>query len=1244
MKKGLRIFLFTALLLCLVGVTALCAAAAGEYEVRNGSNAVVGTYDTLSSAVSAVAGNNYTINVLGDVTEAAATTLNKNYTYTINGNGHTIANTIESTMLSVSSGTVTLRDVTIARQNQAGTIINISSTPNVTLDSVTITGGYIQMYLSGAGRLTVQGASSLGTGCGDRIMHITNASRGGRVTLAGGTYVDGPAYGFTGSGAEIVVTGGTFTASNAAMFELLDNDYISPIIISGGDFTATGSAKIIYIYRTGNELGTTSNLYAYGDDVVRISGGTFHINGASSHAVYTCVTVPLDTRNDGAITGHPTVTISGGTFIGAEGAHALLYGTSTTITTGLPYYNVTGGNFSGSMAWIRSAGSEVFQIGTPGNNETPYFYGNTGAADARFIRFHNASQNGSMIIYGGRFVVESENTLFNAAGADIDIRGGSFTHAGRGFYMEDGDRVSNVTVSGGTFNNVGSSATFAFTAADNVNNPKKGSLEISGGTFNSVNGATIVLYSTGEIGTHCTISGGTFNGGGSTGVLLIEGHNDVLSPLFVTGGKFSEDITRYVLGHGSSGVSVTIEGGVTYYTVNAAEIRPFCGSQVALGQNLSLYLYFAVPNATAAQNPTLAITVDGVLTELDECVKSNAYPDGARLADGYTLLRFTYAGIAPQRMGDVMTAVLKVNGAAYATMGEYSVTGYCGKLLSGASYGAETKRLVANLLNYGAAAQAYTGYHTAELVNTVEGVNTYATAFENLSAPAAAFSGPGANGYALTRCGLRFDSVNRLYVRLTAPVLSAVRVTYTIGGNTMLAVMRDAGDGTYIAYTEGLNLTDFGKTVVFTMQDADAGDGINVMPVTCTYSVLSFITAWQSDDGVTGDLAKALGSYYQSADTYLTPFTPVLRFVAISDIHFMTWDDSSTTTTVMPTQESDLIRCKTRLTSLFTRTYEYAATQSYTAVDAFMLVGDNTDDGTEKQITDLLSIVYDNINSEQTRLLIVNGNHEFYDTGESGGSSTQHVKADNRLLDLVEESGITNYNALKFHTTVGGYHFIGFSPTCNGGRAFDDATMEWLDGEIAAAIAENTAAGRPNDPVFVCQHQQPYNTVNGSSTSLGGNDQANVREIMNKYPQVVDFAGHSHTYIDHPRSVWQGEFTALSTGTLSYSSGATNTRGGTRVGNHGDPYNEYNEKENGEFTIVELDANNRMRLVYFQLDEGDYTTPVKLGERIINVGDKTKFNWGALQRSSWSLPYFTEDAELTPYEISTPTSLQVNIP
>ena len=1077
MKKHVRFCLFAALLVALLGVTVLCAAAAGNYQVLNDADAEVGTYATLAEA-KAVVRDNYTIKLLDDTTETANTALNVNYTYTVDGDGHTITNTGDVAFLTVSRGDVTFKDVTLDHKTTATDkhIFLISGSPTLTLNGVTLLGGYRDFNLTSSGtpHVTVTGASDLGRGVGDRIAHLGNASRSGCLTIENGTFTCGPNYGIVGSGAKIVVRGGTFTTDDKPFFAQIDNMYVSPIVVEGGTFNVTGSGNAFqFTYTsTSNTCGVPYNGHGTGNVVLNISGGTFNVSG-SGNVIKTQITTIFYKAADSGLTGNaqPAVVISGGTFAGADSA--------------------------------------------------------------------------------ARYLIDADNV-------SVRITGGSFTN-GR-----------------------------------------------------------------------------------------ILGYNENIEPLLITGGSFDTDISRYVPGRGASGI--TESAGV--YTVNSLNLPVFCGTQLALGKSLTLYIYTIVPTAAVPANEakrmSVRVNMAGRYTVLTDPEVLSAYPDGTPADAGYTLLRFTFSGIAPQYMNDALTAVLRrANDATYATTSSsYSIRQYCQALLSDGSVPADTKTLVSDLLCYGAAAQNYLDYRTDALVTTgVTGMT--ASEFTTISgAPAAAFSGSGSNGYKLTECGLHFDSLNRLFVRFTAPDPDAIKITYSVAGEDRgRAVIRTDGLG-YIAYTEGLVTTDFDKAVIFTMTD-NKDDGVNVATQSCSYSVKTFMQNNQNNDGepTVKALARTLAGYQASAASFLAAdFTPVLRFVAISDIHFLTNDDSSSNTTVMPTQAHDLSRCVNRLTTLFTGSYAYAGTQAYDTVDAFMLVGDNTDDGTEKQIEDFLAIVKDNINSSESKLLIVNGNHEFYDTAESGSGGNAHTTTDSRLTTKLAASGISNYSGLKFHTTVNGYHFIGFSPTNSGGRSFSDEIADWLDGEIAAAVAANTAAGRPNDPVFVCQHQQVCATVYGCPGTGSTYAQANIRSVLAKYPQVVDFAGHSHSYIEHPRSIWQGEFTALSTGTLAYSSTPTNTRGGSHATGHSDPYNEHNEKDTAEFTIVELDENNRMRLRYFYIALADDTTVIPIGERIVNVGDSSKFNWTGEQNAAWTAPRFTEGQALTRNAVETPTSLNINIP
>ena len=1214
MKKTWHILLFVSLLLCLLGATLLATSAANEwrlYDSQSEADADTGNtagtpYSSLKTAVDNVTADGQVIKLTTDVTVNTQVAFNNTHTYTIDGKNLTYTCTpTASNIWNFSAGNVTIKNITLASTVTTYDLIATSGkTLDLTLSGVTVTGGKRQIMAAALHSLTIVGGD-YGTGIAASngyIMHLSNASGDARsdgvgcVTIEGGTFHGGIGTSnplIVAAGAKLIVNGGLFDHNYDAIIRIKDYDVMSPVIINGGTFTATGNCAVVeawYSYNGGNNnLGYIHPNQKTDDEfaIISVNGGTFHINSRTARAILCLWNVArIHPSSEAAYT--PKIYVRGGTFDTDQDAltngfiQDNLDNTNNKPAHVQVEYYITGGTFTGCSYWLQSNGYSKFYIGDPSTHEGPTFSG--GASDVTLSGCISVGNN-------------------TCKGSELNIYGGTFTCSATGKCPVICCSGAKLTITGGTF---------AVTDPDNY-----------------------ALLFTSGVG--AAVTGGSFSG-------KVLGYDQALSPLTITGGSFTNDVSRYVPGH--NGAAATESAGV--FTVHPESIPVFCGTQLALGKSLTLYVYTVVPTAEVPANQaaamTLKATMHGNYFHLTNPAVLTEYPDGSPVDSGYTLLRFTFAGIAPQYMNDNLTLVLRrSNDAEYATLGSsYCIKNYCQSLLSDPASSAEVKTLVSDLLNYGAAAQTYIGYHTDALVTSGVSGMTAGTFSAVSGSPAASFVGTGSNGYKLTECGLRFDSLNRLFVRFTAPDPEGIVISYTVGGeNRGRAVIRTDGPN-YIAYTEGLTTADFEKVVVFTMTD-NKDDGVNVVTQSCSYSVSRFIENNQNNDGAPNvkALARALSCYQQSAAAFLTEpdFVPALRFVAISDIHFMTDNDTSSRTTVMPTQTADLIRCNTRLASLFTRAYEYAAGQTYDTVDAFMLVGDNTDDGTVKQIEDFFSIVHDNIDSAQSKLLIVNGNHEFYDTGESGGGSNNHGTTDSRLTSKAAASGITNCSALKFHTTVNGYHFIGFSPTNNGGRAFSDEIAEWLDEEIATAVAED-----PTKPVFVCQHQQVHSTVYGCPGATATYSQNNIREVLAKYPQVVDFAGHSHSVIDHPNSVWQGEFTALSTGTLAYTESPTNTRGGTHATGHSDPYNEYNEKETAEFTIVELDANNRLRLIYIHLDENDDTTPVLMGERIINVVDPAKFNWNDEMFATFGKPAFIEGQELTRNEIDTPTTLQINIP
>ena len=81
-------------------------------------------------------------------------------------------------------------------------------------------------------------------------------------------------------------------------------------------------------------------------------------------------------------------------------------------------------------------------------------------------------------------------------------------------------------------------------------------------------------------------------------------------------------------------------------------------------------------------------------------------------------------------------------------------------------------------------------------------------------------------------------------------------------------------------------------------------------------------------------------------------------------------------------------------------------------------------------------------------------------------------------------------------------------------------------------ILKEAAALDPAKPFFFIQHPHLRGTCYGDWA--GGHDDGSVTRVLEGFPNAVAFSGHSHYALTDERSVWQGEFTSVGTGSLRY--------------------------------------------------------------------------------------------------------------
>lgn len=316
-------------------------------------------------------------------------------------------------------------------------------------------------------------------------------------------------------------------------------------------------------------------------------------------------------------------------------------------------------------------------------------------------------------------------------------------------------------------------------------------------------------------------------------------------------------------------------------------------------------------------------------------------------------------------------------------------------------------------------------------------------------------------------------------------------------------------------------------------------------------------------------------------------YNPVVRFAVASDVHI---------------RQNNNFDGVGQVDKLYSTAYAFAENSElnngYNKLDGVFVVGDLSTAIVREELPLFFNAVKANTKSG-TLSRSVMGNHEFchlvYDSanGHSWKNEATIAQATNEFLSA------SGYESEDLHTVINGYHFIFVSMDRYGSSSGIDneyvslAKRDWLKAQLDIALADDPTGTKP---IFVFQHVHVQNTVEGSS----GAD-SYLREIFNKYPNIVDFSGHTHRPISDPRSIWQGEFTAFNTGSMAYLSNPVPelTTGARKAlndkGEFASTEAEYVARDGGLYYICEVDANNVMRVsIYDTFSNSVYGEPIYL--------------------------------------------------
>ena len=192
-------------------------------------------------------------------------------------------------------------------------------------------------------------------------------------------------------------------------------------------------------------------------------------------------------------------------------------------------------------------------------------------------------------------------------------------------------------------------------------------------------------------------------------------------------------------------------------------------------------------------------------------------------------------------------------------------------------------------------------------------------------------------------------------------------------------------------------------------------------------------------------------------------------------------------------------------------------------IQVLIFAGDLTDSGTEYAYNEILEIFKSVYKTEEEKPIFnfIMGNHDYWKSYMEKGKISPK-------LGNIEEMQLLFYNNLKekpfSHKVINGYHFINWG--CENGSMDDpNQNIEWAEKQIKIAFEESNAK-----PIFVTTHFNAKDTVYGSDLYCA----KSLRNLFNKYQNIIHFSGHSHFSLIDERSIWQKEFTSIQTQSISY--------------------------------------------------------------------------------------------------------------
>jgi predicted phosphodiesterase len=197
-------------------------------------------------------------------------------------------------------------------------------------------------------------------------------------------------------------------------------------------------------------------------------------------------------------------------------------------------------------------------------------------------------------------------------------------------------------------------------------------------------------------------------------------------------------------------------------------------------------------------------------------------------------------------------------------------------------------------------------------------------------------------------------------------------------------------------------------------------------------------------------------------------------------------------------------------------------------VDAVAATGDMANNGYIWQLEEFAGIWNEvfpggrGIGGKKVEKLFIAGNHELSTwLAREKQSPEKHIAPN---VEKVWQRCFGEEYSPVWHKEINGIQFVGANWTVAPGGPYRKEDIE-------GALAEAGRRARKGDPVFHLRHAPPARTCWGSREGAYGT----AESVYGNDERLFVISGHLHTPLAHPESIWQGSYTVLNAGAVTWS-------------------------------------------------------------------------------------------------------------